>query len=144
MKQLLVTAILLIVLAIPTAIHAYEYNVQLTDRTQIRGTYLGSKDGNMLFETEKFPLVLIPLSSIRSLYKGRSDVTPLLLANQLPFDTPVQDMTFITPESLSVPSSEVQQSMTLNSINNSIRASSVPLWLLAISSVASTIYLFTK
>ncbi len=144
MKHLLVTAILLLAIALPTAIYAYEYSVQLVDRTQIRGSYLGIQDGNMLYRTEKFPLVLIPLASIQSLYKGRENVTPLLLANQLPFDTPVHDMTFITPESLSVPSTEVQQSMTLNSINNSIRASSVPLWLLAISSVASTIYLFTK
>lgn len=139
MKQIIVTLLLIAAVSVPSIAYASEYIIYLRDRTQIRGTYLGIQNDNVCYRTDAYPLILIPLASIKNVYKGRTNVTTLVMTNQLPAEGTPQSYQLALSDSLVYVDADRRQAAALNDIRGSINMVAIPLWAAAILSLVSTI-----
>lgn len=88
MKQLICITMLIL---LPFMAFAQEYTLTLkSSREAIRCDVLGSANGYLYYQTPTASMVVVPLSSVKSLYLGRTDIAPRLLSgNNNPFNPSV-------------------------------------------------------
>jgi len=99
MKQLICIALLILM---PFMVFAQEHVLTLkSSRDTIRCDVLGSANGYLYYQTPTASMVVVPLSSVKSLYLGRTDLAPRLISGEkIPFKSDILAFIPTLPDSV--------------------------------------------
>jgi len=129
----------IIILAVTMSCFAVDYEVHLKGGTRLTGDYRGDAQANIYFSTEEYPLVLIPKTSIKKVYYGRDNITQAIISGDyktLSLTAPVLALPDSLPRQAVAPNPSALQPSYIKSALDRL---SIPLWILAITSVITTI-----
>ena len=131
----------IILLVTSMSCFAIDYEVHLKGGTRLTGDYRGDAQANIYFATSDYPLVLIPKASIKKVYYGRDNITQAIVSGDyktLSLTAPVLALPDSLPRQALAPNPSALQP---SYIKSSLDRISIPLWIMAITSVITTVHL---
>lgn len=99
MKQLICIALLILM---PFMVFAQDYSLSLRGLNErVTCDVLGSANGYLYYQTPTASMVVVPLSSVKNLYLGSTDLAPRLISGQnIPFKSDILAFIPTLPDSI--------------------------------------------